>query len=127
MLREITPVRQDSSTVTRRWFQDDYFDLFVWIDIENRPTRFQLCYDRQHEERALVWDGANGFLHQRVDSGETTPMRNDAPMFVSDEKFQAALVIDQFDRRAVSIPDALRREISDKLLQAADRLRVVAD
>ena len=32
MLREITGVTQDTVGVSRRWFHDDYFDLFVRQD-----------------------------------------------------------------------------------------------
>lgn len=32
MLQQIQGVRQDGNERERHWFQDDYFDLFVWTD-----------------------------------------------------------------------------------------------
>ena len=51
MLREMAGVRQQDSSVRRRWFRDDYFDLFTWQK-EDGPdggivVGFQLCYDLQ--------------------------------------------------------------------------------
>jgi hypothetical protein len=115
MLREITSVRQDSTTITRRWFQDDYFDLFLWADESRRVVRFQLCYDRQGRERVLLWSEDGGFRHQGVDVGEGSPVRNDAPIFVNDLSFQAGAVKLQFRQRAASLPQPLRLFLHDRL------------
>jgi hypothetical protein len=55
MLREISAVRQDQADLRRRWFQDDYFDLFVWVAPEGGIVAFQLAYDRGGDERVLGW------------------------------------------------------------------------
>ncbi|MGH8635526.1 MAG: hypothetical protein ACREUX_03910 [Burkholderiales bacterium] len=67
-MREIGSVRQDSERGYRRWFQDDYFDLFVWQDAAGRPIAFQLCYDRANAEGAISWSETHGFAHARVDA-----------------------------------------------------------
>jgi hypothetical protein len=69
-LREIEPVRQDASCGLRRWFQDDYFDLFLWQDHAGAPLGFQLCYDRSRAEGAISWSTEAGFTHARVDGGD---------------------------------------------------------
>lgn len=75
-MREIGPVRQDSGRGSRRWFQDDYFDLFVWQDEAGKPVAFQLCYDRVRAEGAISWSAQAGFDHARVDAGaERTDLR----------------------------------------------------
>jgi len=71
-LREIGSVRQDSERGQRRWFQDDYFDLFVWQDERGAPIGFQLCYERSLGERALSWRAEHGFEHSQVDAGRRT-------------------------------------------------------
>ena len=68
-MREIGQVRQDSERGLRRWFQDDYFDLFVWQDASARPIAFQLCYEREAVEGSISWSEADGFRHARVDAG----------------------------------------------------------
>lgn len=68
-MREIGSVRQDSERGYRRWFQDAYFDVFVWQDEAGRPIAFQLCYDREKAEGAISWSRESGFAHARVDAG----------------------------------------------------------
>ena len=70
MLREIGGIRQDSGRGYRRWFQDEYFDLFVWQDEDGTPVAFQLCYARGKTEGVISWASGSGFDHSRVDSGE---------------------------------------------------------
>ena len=55
MLREISAVRQDSAETRRRWFQDEFFDLFVWQSRSGEFVAFQLCYDIKSNERAISW------------------------------------------------------------------------
>ena len=54
MLKEILGVADDPPA-RRRWFHDDFFDLFVW-QAEGEVTLFQLCYGVDSSDRALVWD-----------------------------------------------------------------------
>ena len=70
MLREIGAIRQDSKRGNRRWFQDDYFDLYVWQDVQGAPIAFQLCYERNRTEGVISWTAEGGFDHARVDGGE---------------------------------------------------------
>jgi hypothetical protein len=75
-VREIGPVRQDSDRGSRRWFQDDYFDLFVWEDRAGAPIAFQLCYERGAAEGAISWSVVEGFGHACVDGGRNVGMRS---------------------------------------------------
>ena len=61
MLREVLVVEQNNPTLKRRWFESDYFDLFIWQDPGGAFVRFQLCYDVELNERALVWSDPEGF------------------------------------------------------------------
>ena len=61
MLQEIHGVT-DEPPAHRRWFHDDFFDLFVWTTGQE-VTLFQLCYGVDSSDRALVWDKGRGFFH----------------------------------------------------------------
>jgi hypothetical protein len=68
MLHEIVGVA-DEPPARRRWFHDDYFDLFVWQTREGEVILFQLCYGIASSERALVWHRQGGFFHDGIEPG----------------------------------------------------------
>ena len=104
MLKEILGVTDDPPA-TRRWFHDDYFDLFVW-QAAGEVTLFQLCYGGNASERALVWDRGRGFFHDGPASRD---------------------VVELFEDAAAALPTDLRREIREKVHEFAGRsLRVVS-
>lgn len=71
MLREIYNPKQYSGEGFRRWFTDDYFDLIVWYKNDRKTIDgFQLCYDKEHKERALTWRSSGSYVHTGVDDGE---------------------------------------------------------
>lgn len=67
MLREIGQARKDGGSGSRRWFQDAYFDLYIWQDDGGKPIAFQLCYDRHRREGTIGWSAKTGYEHARVD------------------------------------------------------------
>lgn len=71
MMREILGVAPDTSA-RRRWFHDDYFDLFVWQVASGEVTSFQLCYGIDSSERALVWQHQRGFFHDGIRGSAVT-------------------------------------------------------
>lgn len=70
--------------VLRRWFADEYFDLFVWTDSEGIRA-FELCFDKPRDERAVAWKWDRGFSRARIDAGEDNPAKNNTPIWVKDE------------------------------------------
>ncbi|RKZ42985.1 MAG: hypothetical protein DRQ49_00070 [Gammaproteobacteria bacterium] len=82
-------LKQDERFNIKRWFQDDYFDLFIWQNNPGQIISFQLCYDRSGNERVISWDHKRGFGHHRVDDGEASPHKNMTPIFVKDEAFSS--------------------------------------
>ena len=76
MLKEIHGVADDPPA-QRRWFHDEYFDLFVW-QAQGELTLFQLCYGGDASERALVWDRARGFFHDGPASRDVVALFEDA-------------------------------------------------
>ena len=99
MLKEIHGVT-DEPHARRRWFHDDYCDLFVWQS-DGEVTLFQLCYGIDSSDRALVWDKARGFFHD----GPPAP----------DE------VVSRFDDAAATLPADIAGEIRAKIHEFAGR------
>ena len=97
MLKEIIGVADDPPA-RRRWFHDDYFDLFVW-QAQGEVTLFELCYGPHSSERALVWDKQRGFFH-------------DGPAARQDW-------IARFDAAASALPEDIRRDVQPKIEEFA--------
>ena len=70
MLHEIVGLA-DEPPARRRWFHDDYFDLFVWQTAAGEVVHFELCYGIHGSEQALVWHRQMGFFHDGADSDES--------------------------------------------------------
>jgi len=116
MLREVLIVEQNNPTLKRRWFESDYFDLFIWQDSGGAIVRFQLCYDVELNERALVWSDTEGFYHDGVDhGGGTEGGPGQAPILVRDGKFDSGTVVPRFEREAVEIPADVRDFVLAKM------------
>ena len=104
MLKEILGVTDDPPA-KRRWFHDEYFDLFVW-QADGEVTLFQLCYGGDASERALVWDKSRGFFHDGPASRDVVALFEDA---------------------ASALPEDLRTPIREKVHEFAGRqLQVVS-
>jgi hypothetical protein len=121
MLQKIRGVRQDDTDRERHWFQDDFFDLFVWTDAAGEVVAFQLCYDRLKRERVLAWSEPTGFIHRRIDDGEELPVQKMAPIMVADGQFAADGIAAEFDSRSASIDTGWRQFIRTKIDEAAAR------
>jgi hypothetical protein len=117
MLREVLIVEQNEPSLKRRWFENDYFDLFIWQDSVGAFVRFQLCYDVEMNERALVWSQPEGFYHDGVDHGDGGPgdERGQAPIFVRDGKFDPGTVVPRFERESARIPADVRDFVLAKM------------
>jgi hypothetical protein len=92
----------DEARLRRRWFHDEYFDLFVWEDEAQAVVRFELCYGQGASERALVWLGGERFFH---DGGPD----------------DAEAVLRRFERAGVDLPANVRREVQAGIRAFAGR------
>ncbi len=99
----------------RRWFSDDYFDLIVWFSVTGDITGFQLCYDKNGQERTLTWTDSSGFRHDQVDSGEESPTKNQAPVLMPVGNFPRASIVDQFTTRSAAIDQQISTFVSRML------------
>jgi len=91
MLREITGMTQDTPTEPRRWFHDDYFDLFVRLNGEGHVIAMDLCYGSGRSQAALAWRRGLGFFL-------------DGPL---EEPFEADRVSTRFARECGEVPQAI--------------------
>jgi hypothetical protein len=117
MLYEIQKVKQDPDGYHKRWFTDEYFDLFLWYDAQGKIAAFQLAYDKSHNERAITWKRKGGFMHTRVDDGEATADSTMSPILVSDGLFDNKSVADRFRESAAHIDASVTDFVYRKLLQ----------
>ena len=120
MLAEIPHVKQYEPTRRRRWFQDDYFDLFVWQDDQGAFTGFQLCYDRSRQQRALSWSVETGWRHEGVNQPEEKPGRAMSALFVADGVLDRCALADRFRDAAVKLPEDVRRFVHTRIDTAGD-------
>lgn len=102
MLKERQDVRQIEGEGFRRWFSDQYFDLIVWYEDDSPGDclGFQLCYDKEGNERALTWTKRHGYSHTKVDDGENPFSNKMSPVLVSDGIFERDEIIGKFRKAA---------------------------
>ena len=129
MLREILIVEQREPSLRRRWFESDYFDLFTWQDLSGAFVKFQLCYDVERNERALVWSQSDGSYHDGVDHGDggggSGSGHGQSPIFVPDGRLDSGTVVPRFRREAADIPADVREfvlaRIGEHLIESHSR------
>ena len=111
MLKEIPDVLQDDPSSRKRWFHDDYFDLFL-LQTGDELAAFELCYGTQSDERALVWSLSRGFFHDggTSDSGDFIGAR-----LAAGDPLQADPIIARFERAAAGLPEELRLAVMARL------------
>lgn len=116
MLQEFTTVKQEPGAHGRRWFQAAGWDLIVWLDAQQQPTGFQICYiDALRREHALTWRPETGFTHARVDGGDTRPDKNLTPVLVSAGPVAWEKLSRDFETRSAQVDPALRDFVLGRL------------
>ena len=118
MLKEYQQVRQIAGEAKRRWFNDEYFDLIIWLSADDEIVGFQLCYDIARRHRALTWRQESGFTHNRIDDGENRPGKVKAsPILVSNGLFDAAQIAARFQQASTQMEQQICDFIYQKLSQ----------
>ena len=116
MLKKV-PIKRVENDRPRRWMTDDYFDLYVWYQGDGSIYGFQLCYDKERDQRALTWTVEGRFQHDRVDSGEQTVYDNRSPVLTKGCPFFREGVRKEFIARSAEIEP----EISKLVLSVIDQ------
>jgi hypothetical protein len=123
MLREIQRVAQRSVDRRKRWFQDEYFDLYIWQDLAGEVLEIQVCYERgRPSERALTWKRGVGFAHAKVDAGmakESGPSIA-APLLREGGKFGGWRVRERLGAAAATLERGLSEFVLDKVKDYCD-------
>ncbi|MBN1524413.1 MAG: hypothetical protein JW904_08025 [Spirochaetales bacterium] len=125
MLKEFLAVRQVEGEGTRRWFFDEFFDLIVWYKNNKTISGFQLCYDKQHNERALTWYADSGYTHDRIDPGETPGEPKRTPILVQDGLFDNITIAGRFKQESAGIAPEISKFVYEKLLLSADAATII--
>lgn len=116
MLTEIDAVRQYPGERKRRWFTSPQMDLFVWMGRGQAPVKFQLCYDKHQNEKALTWSKAGGYTHENVDPGEPVGLGyKKAAVLVADGAVDANDLAVTFAMASANLPNRISRFVLDKL------------
>jgi hypothetical protein len=115
VLREIRGVLQDDPSSERRWFHDDYFDLFV-RETGEELVAFELCYSIHSNERALVWRRDQGYFH---DGGTSGPEDFIGARLAPGDPLEADPIIARFELAAGRLPEALRLALEARLREFA--------
>lgn len=117
-MREILGVADEPRT-RRRWFHDDYFDLFVWQTTGGEVTLFQLCYGIGSSERALVWHKYGAFFHDGAaarGSKEIIGAGSSRGKAVAEDP-----VLARFEAAASSVPEDIRRVVMERLREYVEK------
>ena len=131
MFREITVSKQANEGPKRRWYQSDYFDLFIFyfrhseradVKADREFVGMQLCYDIRRKQRSLEWKKEGGFSHHRVVKGGDTMADHGASAALLEQggDFDAHSVVDRFMRESSgSLPPIIRQFVLQKLAEYA--------
>jgi hypothetical protein len=95
MLQEIPAVRQRGLEPRRRWFTNADFDLYVWQAADEIIVAFQLCYDKNGDERVLFWDEQSGYSHAGIEAGARRGTYAGTPVFRADGTFDAQATLSE--------------------------------
>jgi len=112
MMHEILGVTGEPGA-HRRWFHDDYFDLFVWQVEGGELVQFQLCYGIDSSERALVWHKDGGFFLDGIETGKS------GEGGVLGDK--ADPVVARFDAAARALPEDIRLAMTERVHEFAEK------
>lgn len=115
MLSENRNVKQEPGAGRRRWFESDGLDLVVWLDAADRITGFQICYDFGRGEHALTWRAEGGFMHDAVDAGDETPLKNLSPILVPEGSAPWPRLLETFRERSAKLEPVLREFVESRL------------
>ena len=96
MLYEIKNAKKYDKGTPIKWFSDEYFDLAVWFHNDGSIKSFQLCYNSINDPHALTWKEGKGFVHDRIDDGETRDHYKMTPILVADGEFPKEKILKKF-------------------------------
>ena len=95
-----------------RWFQSDYFDVYLWYNGEGVLDRFELCYDRYGDEHALTWErGSHHLAHNAVGGGERFFGHGSAAILETAKRRPPENLAECFRAASEMLPDEVRESV----------------
>ena len=113
-LREIKVSRQDDPAVIKRWFESEFFDLFLWSSA-SAPFHMQLCYGKPRHERAVSWREGFGYFHDGVLSNSPGDIVAKTSILQAGGAFDFTQVNARFLQESQGLETELRRFVLEKL------------
>ena len=99
-----------------RFFFSHEQDLWVWFDDDGAIVAFQLAYGKYRNEHAIRWKAGRGFVHQKVDDGESAGVLvKQAPILLADGAFDAVGVLERFLELSAEVPQEIAGFVADRL------------
>ena len=121
MLLEIKAVMQRNLERRKRWFHDDYFDLYVWQAPDGQVVEMQLCYERgSKRERALTWKRGIGYANYFVDGGESKATERQTPIMYSGGRFGGWKVREKLVGAVGQLDPPIAEFVLDKVAEHCD-------
>ncbi|MBP7766498.1 MAG: hypothetical protein KA113_15030 [Syntrophaceae bacterium] len=118
MLRELNHIKQHKGEPKRKWYESEYFDLIVWFSESHRIIRFQLCYDKNKNEKALTWKVPHEYSHNRVDDGEHgTGAYKSSPVLKADGHFNKDEIAERFIKESGELKKEIIEFVYKKILE----------
>ena len=119
MLREIKLSRQDDPALRKRWFEDAYFDLFLWFRTAALPSgvpfHMQLCYGKPAREKAVSWRCGHGYFHDGVLSYQPGDVVAKSSLLQAGGAFDFSSVNARFLRDSANLDIGVRKFVLEKL------------
>jgi len=120
MMHEILGLA-DEADAHRRWFHDDYFDLFVWQAEGGEIVQFQLCYGIDSSELALVWHKDGGFFLDGAETAQSDRGQRQGAKRVEGPAFDVDSVEERFEAAAGALPEDVRHALSVRIHEFSDK------
>ena len=116
MLHELKNASQEK-TGYRRIFIGDYFDLFVWFESRAGGLKgFELSYNKDVDEHSIIWKKNSGWMHFKVDAGESAPGRaKQTPVLSADGLFDADSIAERFRNASRMIDPEISKLVYERL------------
>jgi len=89
----------------------------VWSEPDGHVSSFQLCYDKSHSERAVIWRRSGTRLeHLAVDDGESTPGKHKAsPILTAGQRLSLQRVREKLLLEASELPPVILADVLARL------------
>jgi len=109
-LHEVINIAQPDPNLTKRWFNCQAADLFVWHD-GNQYIRFEFCYNKHINEHSLRWQENIGFSHARIDDGENTTKHKESPVLLEANEIDSDYIYEVFETLSTNVEPIVREFI----------------